>query len=103
MTTQQEVLHQEGHSRPVYAIAFHPDGSLVCTGGEDAFGRIWDLRSGKVRKKNKKILVNSSVALDDAAHQRVLVCSTRNHQCPLSPTLETGDPDLFLYNTGGTC
>ena len=22
---------QEGHSRPVYDVAFHPDGSLCCT------------------------------------------------------------------------
>ena len=23
-----EVLHQEGHSKPVYDVAFHPDGSV---------------------------------------------------------------------------
>lgn len=29
---QEEVLHQEGHSKPVYCIAFHLDGSLAVTG-----------------------------------------------------------------------
>ncbi|KAK2727926.1 hypothetical protein QYM36_008409 [Artemia franciscana] len=28
----EEVLHQEGHSGPVYCIAYHPDGSLAVTG-----------------------------------------------------------------------
>lgn len=27
-----EVLHQEGHSKPVYNIAFHCDGSVAVTG-----------------------------------------------------------------------
>lgn len=27
-----EVLHQEGHSGPVYDITHHPDGSLIATG-----------------------------------------------------------------------
>lgn len=33
------LLEQEGHSRPVYSVAFHPDGSLACSGGLDAIGR----------------------------------------------------------------
>jgi len=28
----QEILHQEGHSKPVYDIAFQTDGSLAVTG-----------------------------------------------------------------------
>lgn len=43
----EELLLQEGHSKEVYAIAFQEDGALVCTGGLDAIGRVWDLRSGK--------------------------------------------------------
>lgn len=43
----EEILHQEGHSRPVYDIAFQTDGSLAVTGGMDAFGRAWDLRTGR--------------------------------------------------------
>jgi len=31
----------------VYDIDFQIDGSLVMTGGLDAFGRIWDLRTGR--------------------------------------------------------
>ena len=29
LATEKELLYQEGHSRPVYGIAVHPDGSLV--------------------------------------------------------------------------
>jgi U4/U6 small nuclear ribonucleoprotein PRP4 len=29
--TQKELLHQEGHSREVYGIAFQRDGALVAT------------------------------------------------------------------------
>lgn len=32
------LLEQEGHSRGVYAVAFHPDGSLVGSVGLDAIG-----------------------------------------------------------------
>jgi len=44
---QEEVLHQEGHSKPVYCIGFQNDGALAVTGGKDSFGRIWDLRTGR--------------------------------------------------------
>ncbi|CAH1108802.1 unnamed protein product [Psylliodes chrysocephalus] len=43
----QEVLHQEGHVKPVYCISFQGDGSVCATGGMDAFGRVWDLRTGR--------------------------------------------------------
>ena len=29
---------QEGHSRPVYTVAFHPDGSLAASAGLDSIG-----------------------------------------------------------------
>ncbi|XP_049883126.1 U4/U6 small nuclear ribonucleoprotein Prp4 [Pectinophora gossypiella] len=45
--TATEVLHQEGHAKPVYSVAFQCDGSLAVTGGMDAFGRVWDLRTGR--------------------------------------------------------
>jgi WD40 repeat protein len=32
------LLEQEGHSRGVYAVAFHPDGSLAGSVGLDAIG-----------------------------------------------------------------
>ena len=62
---RMEVLHQEGHSRPVYSVCFHPDGSLAGSwyplplflislilplplhSGLDSCGRVWDLRSGR--------------------------------------------------------
>lgn len=31
----------------MHDIAFHPDGSLAATAGRDAFGRLWDLRTGR--------------------------------------------------------
>ena len=31
-------LTQEGHSRSLYTVAFHPDGSLAASGGLDAIG-----------------------------------------------------------------
>ncbi|CAB3252315.1 unnamed protein product [Arctia plantaginis] len=47
LETATEVLHQEGHAKPVYSISFQGDGSLAVTGGMDAFGRVWDLRTGR--------------------------------------------------------
>jgi U4/U6 small nuclear ribonucleoprotein PRP4 len=44
---EEEILFQEGHSKPVYDIDFHTDGNLVITGGLDTFGRVWDLRTGR--------------------------------------------------------
>ena len=32
LTKCQEVLHQEGHVKPVYCISFQCDGSVVATG-----------------------------------------------------------------------
>lgn len=40
-------LFVAGHSKPVHDIAFHSDGSLAATSGRDAFGRLWDLRTGR--------------------------------------------------------
>ncbi|XP_013174307.1 PREDICTED: U4/U6 small nuclear ribonucleoprotein Prp4 [Papilio xuthus] len=47
LETATEVLHQEGHAKQVYSIAFQGDGSLAATGGMDAFGRVWDVRTGR--------------------------------------------------------
>ena len=38
--TSSCLLEQEGHSRPVYTVAFHPDGSLAASGGLDAIGAL---------------------------------------------------------------
>lgn len=43
----EEILHQEGHSKPVLDISFQCDGSICVTGGQDAYGRVWDLRTGR--------------------------------------------------------
>lgn len=69
METKDEILHQEGHSKAVHDIAFQCDGSLSATAyvcfsfddqtwfndfnyflghrGMDAYGRVWDLRTGR--------------------------------------------------------
>ncbi|KAI3966133.1 hypothetical protein MKW92_038330 [Papaver armeniacum] len=38
-----ELLYQEGHSRGVYGICFHYDGSLAASCGLDSIVRVWDL------------------------------------------------------------
>lgn len=43
----QEVLHQEGHCKPVHCLSFQNDGSVAASGGLDAFARVWDLRTGR--------------------------------------------------------
>lgn len=47
MEKQSELLVQEGHSKEVIALAFQDDGALVGSGGLDAVGRVWDLRTGR--------------------------------------------------------
>lgn len=47
MNRTEEILHQEGHSRPVIDISFQCDGSICATGGQDSYGRVWDLRTGR--------------------------------------------------------
>lgn len=44
---EDEILYQEGHSKPVYDLDFNSDGSLAVSGGLDSFGRVWDIRTGK--------------------------------------------------------
>lgn len=34
------LMEQEGHSRQVYSVAFHPDGSLAGSVGLDAYGEL---------------------------------------------------------------
>lgn len=43
----EELLHQEGHVKPVHDASFNTDGSLLASGGRDSFGRVWDLRTGR--------------------------------------------------------
>lgn len=46
LETNEEILYQEGHSKAVFDLSFQCDGSLAATGGLDAYGRVWDIRSG---------------------------------------------------------
>ena len=45
--TGASIMEQEGHSRAVYSIGFHTDGSLCGSGGFDAVARVWDCRTGR--------------------------------------------------------
>lgn len=47
LTSEKEILHQEGHSDSVFDIAFHSDGSLAGSAGMDSYSRVWDLRTGR--------------------------------------------------------
>ena len=47
LETKTELLLQEGHIAPVFAVAFHPDGSLVGTSDTAGVVRVWDLRTGR--------------------------------------------------------
>ena len=46
--TGAALLEQEGHSRALYALAFHPDGSLAASGGLDAIGWLLTLSSSSM-------------------------------------------------------
>ncbi|EKM58840.1 uncharacterized protein PHACADRAFT_248936 [Phanerochaete carnosa HHB-10118-sp] len=41
------LLRLEGHSEPVNAIAYAPDGSRIVTGAEDGLMKIWNASSGE--------------------------------------------------------
>ena len=45
-TTGATVRTFQGHNGPVTAIAFHPNGNQIASGGKDGTVRIWDANSG---------------------------------------------------------
>jgi U4/U6 small nuclear ribonucleoprotein PRP4 len=48
ISTGQELLLQDGHTKECTSICFHPDGSLVFTTDAGGVGLLWDLRSGQM-------------------------------------------------------
>ncbi len=62
----------------MYALAFHPDGALAASGGLDAIGRVWDLRTGRsimVLEGHVKALL----ALDFAPGGHLLASGSEDH------------------------
>jgi WD40 repeat protein len=49
-TTPGNEEQYEGHTGPVYAVAFSPDGKQIATGGVDKTIRLWDRESRKTLK-----------------------------------------------------
>ena len=44
------VLHRlKGHTKPISALAFNPDGSLLATAGHDSLIKLWDTSTGTER------------------------------------------------------
>ena len=63
-------------------MAFHPDGSLVASGGLDGIGRVWDCRTGR------SILVLSShvraiLSLDFSSDGVKFATGSMDHSCKL--------------------
>jgi WD40 repeat protein len=44
-----KTLDLRGHSQPVFALAFTPDGTTLATGGFDGLVKVWDVATGRER------------------------------------------------------
>jgi WD40 repeat protein len=47
VATAREIAVFHGHPNHVFAVAFHPDGRRILTGGIDAVIRVWDVRKSR--------------------------------------------------------
>ena len=80
LTTEKCLLEQEGHSRPVYCLAFQCDGSLAVSGGLDGYARVWDLRTGRsltLLKGHAK----SILAVDFSSNGYMIATGSEDHTC----------------------
>jgi WD40 repeat protein len=51
LTGSGEKLILAGHAKSIYGLAFSPDGKLLASGGNDQVVKIWDPKTGQLRKK----------------------------------------------------
>ncbi|MGH9880087.1 MAG: WD40 repeat domain-containing protein, partial [Pyrinomonadaceae bacterium] len=47
-STKPELVIQAGHTKPINAVAFSPDGRWLASGGKDDTIKIWDIATGYV-------------------------------------------------------
>jgi len=52
--TGEVVMDLVGHSRPVRATAYSPDGQSILTGSEDGTARLWDPQTGECRAEYRQ-------------------------------------------------
>jgi hypothetical protein len=50
LATAPEVATLNGHAGAVLQVAFSPDGKLLATGSADKTVKLWDVRTGKLKK-----------------------------------------------------
>ena len=81
----------DGHTAPVYAIAWTPDGKTIITGGFDNTVRVWDAAS---RKEHQKFAATQSRTLGRASARTVQgtspAASTRASASGLAPGAAPG-------------
>ena len=80
-----EIVPQDGHTAPVNAAAFTPDGKMVITGGHDASLKFWLTGSGEVLRSVQATTQpkNSILALTVAFDGKTLASAAANGELRL--------------------
>ena len=89
LLTGQSTVALQGHSGPVYAVAFSPDGQRIVTASADTTARIWDAVSGR-----QKFILNG--------HSDSVGFATFNPAGTRVLTLGKGMSETFTLTANGT-